>query len=181
MRLAGYVKFRGETHWSSVPASLVCAGFSIFRRYSDRLYKIGLSLDSDISCTPLDERSTISFPYPRSIPLLLLSRHNTESVPHPWLVDRRRACSLWTGRRRAHPWLVDRRRACSLWTGRRRVHSDGRSVVGKVVLVIGRSLDLGLESLHAQTTVGTRPVHSTTWRDGRVHVVVPTDSFNVER
>ena len=161
MRLAGYVKFRGKTHWSSMPASLVCAGFSIFRRYSDRLYKIGLSLDSDISCTPLDERSTISFPYPRSIPLLLLSRHNTESVPHPWLVDRRRACSLWTGRRR--------------------VHSDGRSVVGKVVLVIGRSLDLGLESLHAQTAVGTRPVHSTTWRDGRVHVVVPTDSFNVER
>ena len=161
MRLAGYVKFRGETHWSSVPASLVCAGFSIFRRYSDRLYKIGLSLDSNISCTPLDERSTISFPYPRSIPLLLLSRHNTESVPHPWLVDRRRACSLSTGRRR--------------------VHSDGRSVVGKVVLVIGRSLDLGLESLHAQTAVGTRPVHSTTWRDGRVHVVVPTDSFNVER
>ena len=37
--------------------------------------------------------------------------------------------------------------------------------IGKVVLVIGRSLDLVLESLHAHTEAGTRPVHSTTWRD----------------
>ena len=37
--------------------------------------------------------------------------------------------------------------------------------IGKVVLVTGRSLDLVLESLNAQTEAGTRPVHSTTWRD----------------
>ena len=79
----------------SSAASLGCAGFGVFRRYSDPRYKTecfpllpyktGLSLASDISCTPFVE----------SIPLISPSPSNPPSRQTLLLIISQRPSRFW--------------------------------------------------------------------------------------